>query len=63
MNEVIPDANDFIRINSHLPNEEMIKKFAKMHVKMALEAAFKVSKLNEWEKNLIYECYPQTKIK
>lgn len=63
MKEVIPNADEFIRNNTHLTNEEMLKKFAKMHVLMALESAFKVSKLNEWEKNLIYESYPQTKIK
>jgi len=63
MKEVIPNADEFIRNNTHLTNEEMLKKFAKMHVKMALEETFKVSRLEAWEKNLIYECYPQIKIK
>jgi hypothetical protein len=63
MIEEIPKASDFLIMNTHLTNEEMLLKFAKMHVKMALEEAFKVSRLDSWEKDLIYECYPQTKIK
>ena len=63
MKEEIPSASNFVTMNTHLTNEEMLLKFAKMHVKMALEEAFKVSRLDEWEKDLIYECYPQTKIK
>jgi hypothetical protein len=61
--EKIPTAQEFILQNAHISNENMLKKFAKMHVKMALEEAFKVSKLNMWEKDLIYKCYPQDNIK
>lgn len=61
--EEIPKASEFISQNTHLSNEEMLKKFAKMHVKMALEQAYKVSNLEAWDKNLIYECYPQTNIR
>jgi len=62
MKEEIPNASQFIEKNTHLTNEEMLKKFAKMHVKMALEEAYKVSRLDIWEKDLIYECYPQSNI-
>jgi hypothetical protein len=59
----IPTSNQFIIMNTHLSNEEMLKKFAKLHVLAALEEVFKVSGLEVWEKNKIYECYPQTNIK
>jgi hypothetical protein len=62
MKEKIPNASEFIIQNTHLTNEEMLKKFAKMHVKMALEEAYNVSKLDIWEKDLIYKCYPQSNI-
>ena len=63
MKDKIPTAQEFITRNTHLTNEDMLKKFAKMHVLMALESAFEVSKLDVWDKNLIYECYSQDKIK
>lgn len=63
MKDQIPSARDFIQQNTHLTNEDMIKKFAKLHVKCALDAAYEVSKLDIWEKNVIYESYPQDKIK
>lgn len=61
--EKIPTAKDFILQNTHLTNEDMLKKFAKLHVHQALEEAYKVSSLEAWEKNLIFEAYPQDKIK
>ena len=63
MKEEIPSASEFIMLNTHLTNEDMLIKFAKMHVKMALEEAYKISNIEIWEKDKIYECYPQTKIK
>lgn len=59
----IPTAAEFIFHNTHLSNEEMLKKFAKLHVHSALEEAYKVSKMDIWEKDKMYECYPQDKIK
>lgn len=35
-------ANEFIRLNSHTPNEEMLIKFAQMHVQNALKEASKL---------------------
>ncbi len=61
--ENIPIAKDFIFQNTHLTNEEMLKKFAKLHVLAALEESFKVSALEAWDKNKIYEAYPQDNIK
>ena len=62
-NNKIPDAKEFIRKNTHLTNEDMLVKFAKIHVLCALEECFKVSNLEAWDKNKIYECYPQTNVK
>jgi hypothetical protein len=59
----IPIAKDFIFENTHLTNEEMLTKFAKLHVLAALEEAFKVSALEAWDKYKIYEAYPQDNIK
>lgn len=60
--EKIPPAKDFIFQNTHLNNEEMLKKFAKLHVLAALNEAFKVSGLEAWDKHKLYEAYPQDKI-
>lgn len=35
-------ANDFIRENTHLTNEEMLVKFAAMHVEKALQVASEI---------------------
>lgn len=63
MNNNIPTADEFITLNTHLSNAEMLRKFAKLHVRAALEETFKISKLDIWEKDKIYECYPQSNIK
>lgn len=64
MNKVeLPTAKDFITMNTHLTNEEMLIKFAKLHVKCALDESYRVSNLEAWDKDKIYECYPQTMIK
>ena len=62
MNE-IPTANEFLFRNTATPNEEMLIKFAKLHVKAALDEAIKVSRIETWEKELIYKSYPLEKIK
>jgi len=62
-NNNIPDAKDFINLNTHLTNEEMLIKFAKLHVLSALNHAYEISNLEAWDKNKIYECYPQNNIK
>jgi hypothetical protein len=59
----IPTANEFLLKNSSTPNEEMLVKFAKLHVQAALDEAFKVARIEIWEKDLIYESYPPEKIK
>jgi hypothetical protein len=59
----IPTANEFLFNNSSTQNEEMLIKFAQLHVKAALDEVFKVSNLETWEKDLIYESYPPEKIK
>jgi len=59
----IPTANEFLIINSATPNEEMLVKFAQLHVKSALDEAFKVARIEIWEKDLIYNSYPPEKIK
>lgn len=59
----IPIANEFIRINSAIDNEKMLIKFAKLHVEAALEEAYKVSKLESWESDMIKNSYPLDKIK
>jgi hypothetical protein len=59
----IPTANEFLFKNASTPNEEMLIKFAQLHVQAALEEAFKVSNIETWEKDLIYESYPLEKIK
>ena len=61
--EKIPTAKDFISQNSHITNEDMLKKFAKLHVLAALNEAFKVSALEAWDKHKLYEAYPQDNIK
>ncbi len=63
MTEKIPTADEFIIMNTHLTNAEMLRKFAKLHVHAALEETYKVSKLDIWDKDKIYECYPQSNIK
>jgi hypothetical protein len=63
MNNEIPTADKFIVMNTHLTNAEMLRKFAKLHVRAALEETYKVSKLDIWDKDKIYECYPQSNIK
>jgi hypothetical protein len=59
----IPTANEFLKRSSAIDNEEMLIKFAKLHVEMALEEAFKVSGLETWEKDIIKKVYPLEKIK
>lgn len=59
----IPTAKDFIFQNTHLTNEDMLKKFAKLHVMAALEKAYLVSGLEAWDKDIIYQSYPQDNIK
>ena len=59
----LPTAKLFILQNSHLPNEEMLKKFAKLHVEKALNEAYKVSLLESWEEDIIKKSYPLDKIK
>ncbi len=59
----IQTANEFLFNNSSLPNEEMLIKFAQLHVKKALDEVYKSSKLETWEKDLVYNTYPLEKIK
>jgi len=63
MKNEVPSATEFIFQNTHLSNEDMLKKFAKLHVLCALEEAFKVSDLEAWDKHKKSGVYPQTKIK
>lgn len=59
----VPTANEFLIKNSATQNEEMLIKFAQLHVKAALEEAYKVSKLESWEGDIIKNSYPLEKIK
>lgn len=54
----IPTAKQFITNNSHLPNEQMLIEFAKLHVQACTEAHERIS--NDFEK---YSAYPLTNIK
>ena len=59
----LPTANQFLFRNSATPNEEMLIKFAKLHVQAALDEVMKVARIETWEKELIYNAYPPEKIK
>jgi hypothetical protein len=59
----VPTANEFLLRNSAIDNEKMLIKFAKLHVEAALEEAYKVSKLESWESDMIKNSYPLEKIK
>jgi hypothetical protein len=59
----IPTANEFLKRNSSTDNETMLIKFARLHVEVALEEAFKVSALETWEGDIVKNSYPLEKIK